>query len=42
MAGTAGRSEKGREPNGDQPAVNLYESLGTREDVYHFDFLVDG
>ena len=22
---------------GDDPAIKLYESLGTREDVYHFD-----
>ena len=22
---------------GDEPAIRLYESLGTREDVYHFD-----
>ena len=22
---------------GDDPAIRLYESLGTREDVYHFD-----
>jgi aminoglycoside 3-N-acetyltransferase I len=27
---------------GDAPAVALYERLGTREDVYHFDFLVEG
>lgn len=26
---------------GDVPAVTLYESLGTREDVHHFDFLVN-
>ncbi len=25
---------------GDVPAISLYESLGTREDVHHFDFLV--
>lgn len=24
---------------GDDPAIKLYESLGTREDVYHFDIL---
>ncbi len=24
---------------GDDPAVRLYESLGTKEDVYHFDIL---
>jgi aminoglycoside 3-N-acetyltransferase I len=26
---------------GDLPAIRLYESLGTREDVLHFDFVVD-
>ena len=26
---------------GDDPAIKLYESLGTREDVLHFDFVVD-
>lgn len=26
----------------DLPAIALYESLGTKEDVYHFDILVDG
>lgn len=26
----------------DPPAMNLYESLGTREDVYHYDFIVSG
>lgn len=26
---------------GDDPAIALYESLGTREDVYHFDIVVD-
>ena len=26
---------------GDEPAISLYESLGTREDVHHFDFLLD-
>jgi aminoglycoside 3-N-acetyltransferase I len=26
---------------GDIPAINLYESLGTKEDVYHFDFMVN-
>jgi len=25
--------------HGDEPAIRLYESLGTREDVYHFDIL---
>jgi len=25
---------------GDEPAIRLYESLGTREDVYHFDIPV--
>lgn len=25
--------------NVDEPAIKLYESLGTREDVYHFDIL---
>jgi aminoglycoside 3-N-acetyltransferase I len=25
---------------GDDPAIALYQGLGTREDVYHFDFLV--
>ena len=25
---------------GDQPAIRLYESLGTREDVHHFDIPV--
>lgn len=25
----------------DEPAVKLYQSLGTREDVYHFDISVD-
>jgi len=25
----------------DRPAIALYESLGTREDVYQFDFIVD-
>ena len=25
----------------DRPAIRLYESLGRREDVYHFDFPVD-
>ena len=24
---------------GDDPAIKLYESLGTREDVYHFDII---
>ena len=27
---------------GDEPAIRLYESLGTREDVHHFDIAVDG
>jgi aminoglycoside 3-N-acetyltransferase I len=27
---------------GDAPAIALYEGLGTREDVYHFDFAVSG
>lgn len=27
--------------HGDEPAILLYESLGTREDVYHFDISVD-
>ena len=26
---------------GDSPAIALYESLGTREDVHHFDILVN-
>ncbi len=26
---------------GDLPAIALYESLGTREDVHHFNFLLD-
>jgi aminoglycoside 3-N-acetyltransferase I len=26
---------------GDLPAIALYDSLGTREDVHHFDFRVD-
>jgi aminoglycoside 3-N-acetyltransferase I len=26
---------------GDEPAIRLYESLGTREDVHHFDILVE-
>jgi ribosomal protein S18 acetylase RimI-like enzyme len=26
---------------GDAPAIRLYESLGTREDVHHFDIAVD-
>ena len=26
---------------GDDPAIRLYESLGTREDVYHFDIPPD-
>lgn len=26
---------------GDMPAIKLYESLGTREDVHHFDIEVD-
>jgi aminoglycoside 3-N-acetyltransferase I len=26
---------------GDDPAIKLYESLGAREDVYHFDIPVD-
>ena len=26
---------------GDEPAIRLYESLGAREDVHHFDILVD-
>jgi aminoglycoside 3-N-acetyltransferase I len=26
---------------GDGPAIALYEGLGTREDVYHFDFIVN-
>jgi aminoglycoside 3-N-acetyltransferase I len=26
---------------GDDPAIKLYESLGIREDVYHFDIPVD-
>jgi aminoglycoside 3-N-acetyltransferase I len=26
---------------GDLPAIALYESLGVREDVYHFDVRVD-
>jgi aminoglycoside 3-N-acetyltransferase I len=25
---------------GDEPAIKLYESIGTREDVYHFDIAV--
>lgn len=25
---------------GDEPAIALYQGLGTREDVYHFDFIV--
>lgn len=27
---------------GDEPAIRLYESIGTREDVYHFDIAVPG
>ncbi len=27
---------------GDDAAIALYESLGRREDVHHFDFIVDG
>jgi len=27
---------------GDDPAIRLYESLGTREDVYHFDIAPSG
>jgi aminoglycoside 3-N-acetyltransferase I len=27
--------------HGDTPAIRLYESLGVREDVYHFDIRVD-
>jgi aminoglycoside 3-N-acetyltransferase I len=27
--------------HGDEPAIRLYESLGVREDVYHFDIAVD-
>jgi aminoglycoside 3-N-acetyltransferase I len=27
--------------HGDDPAIRLYESLGVREDVYHFDIPVD-
>lgn len=27
--------------HGDEPAIKLYESLGTREDVLHFDINVD-
>ena len=27
--------------HGDEPAIKLYESLGTREDVYHFDIDVE-
>ena len=26
---------------GDMPAIRLYESLGVREDVHHFDIPVD-
>jgi aminoglycoside 3-N-acetyltransferase I len=26
---------------GDTPAINLYESLGTREDVHHFDITIE-
>jgi aminoglycoside 3-N-acetyltransferase I len=26
--------------SGDEPAIRLYESLGTREDVHHFDIKV--
>jgi aminoglycoside 3-N-acetyltransferase I len=26
---------------GDEPAIRLYSSLGTREDVLHFDFPVE-
>jgi aminoglycoside 3-N-acetyltransferase I len=26
---------------GDDPAIKLYESLGTREDVHHFDIRID-
>ena len=26
---------------GDEPAIRLYESVGTREDVFHFDIAVD-
>lgn len=26
--------------HGDEPAIRLYESLGTKEDVYHFDITV--
>jgi len=26
---------------GDAPAIALYQGLGTREDVHHFDFIVD-
>ena len=26
---------------GDMPAIRLYESLGTKEDVHHFDFRVN-
>jgi aminoglycoside 3-N-acetyltransferase I len=27
--------------HGDDPAIALYQKLGTREDVLHFDFAVD-
>jgi aminoglycoside 3-N-acetyltransferase I len=27
--------------HGDEPAIRLYESLGKKEDVYHFDIAVD-
>lgn len=27
--------------HGDEPAIRLYESLGTREDVFHFDITVE-
>jgi aminoglycoside 3-N-acetyltransferase I len=26
----------------DQPAIALYSKLGTREDVFHFDFVIEG
>ncbi|WP_028487773.1 AAC(3)-I family aminoglycoside N-acetyltransferase [Thiothrix lacustris] len=33
------QSDKGVE---DQPAIALYSKLGTREDVFHFDFAIEG
>lgn len=35
------QADQGDEPAADEPAIALYTKLGTREDVVHFDLLLD-